>query len=223
MKAFGQLSYREIRSRGRLPGWDFVPFRELQEPVPRECQRPPGRKAVGQLAEAVAKAQDRRLALENPQWQRPTQPVPLGRDSWLDRPQREDQPQDRTQEARHESEQARRGETSHDDHSEDDPADGHEPSKEATPRTLLRPEYSRREAQPAPCRHNQPDAVGAPQNARGRGAQVIFQLLQEPERPADVPCWRVCEMTSHHAGNLGQIALFDKALCEVGWGNLPSD
>jgi len=54
-------------------------------------------------------------------------------------------------------------------------------------------------------------------------AQFVFELLQQSERPADVPRWRVCEMTRHRAGNLGQIALFDKALPQVGWGNLPCD
>jgi hypothetical protein len=91
------------------------------------------------------------------------------------------------------------------------------------PRTLGRPKRGRSEPQPAARRHDQHDVIPAPQDARRRNAQFVLELLQEPERPADVPCWRVCEMTRHRAGNLGQIALFDKALPQVGWGNLPWD
>jgi DNA-binding transcriptional regulator YiaG len=91
------------------------------------------------------------------------------------------------------------------------------------PRTLRHAKRGRSKPQPAARRHDQYDVTPAPQDARRRRAQVVFELLQEPERPADVPRRRVCEMTRHHAGNLGQIALFDKSLPEVGWGNLPSD
>src|SRR5207244_11321449 len=84
-------------------------------------------------------------------------------------------------------------------------------------------EDGRGKPQPAACRHDQPNVIVAPQDARRRNAQFVLELLQEPERPADVPCWRVCEMTRHRAGNLGQIARFDKTLSQVGWGNLPCD
>ena len=91
------------------------------------------------------------------------------------------------------------------------------------PRTLGHSKRGRSEAKPAARRHDQHDVIPASQDARRRNAQFVLELLQEPERPADMPCWRVWEMTRHHAGNLGQIALFDKALPEVDWGNLPSD
>ncbi len=91
------------------------------------------------------------------------------------------------------------------------------------PRTLGRPQRGHSEPQPAARPHDQHDVIPAPQDARRRNAQFVLELLQKPERLADVPCWRVCEMTRHRAGNLGQIALFDKALPQVGWGNLPCD
>ncbi len=83
-------------------------------------------------------------------------------------------------------------------------------------RTLDRRESGGCKSQPATCSHNQTHLLVLPQHARGRVAQVVLELLQEPERPADVPCWRVCEMTRHRAGNLGQIALSDKTLSVSG-------
>ena len=106
---------------------------------------------------------------------------------------------------------------------EDHPSDEQELSKQPMPRPLGRPKRGRSEPQPTACCHNQAEVIVARQNARRRNAQFVLELLQEPERPADVPRWRVCEMTRHCAGNLGQIALFDKALPQVGWGNLPCD
>jgi hypothetical protein len=144
-------------------------------------------------------------------------------DSRLDRSEGEDQSQDASHRSREQSHQERGAKADQDHASKDHPPDERELSKQPMPRTLRRPKRGRSEPQPATRRHDQYDVTPAPQDARRRNAQFVLELLQEPERPADVPCWRVWEMTRQHAGNLGQIALFDKALPEVGWGNLPSD
>jgi hypothetical protein len=145
------------------------------------------------------------------------------RDSRLDRSEGEDQSQDASHRSREQSHQERCAKADQDHPFKDHPSDEREVSKQPMPRTLRHAKRGRSKPQPAARRHDQYDVTPAPQDARRRRAQVVFELLQEPERPADVPRRRVCEMTRHHAGNLGQIALFDKSLPEVGWGNLPSD
>jgi len=66
------------------------------------------------------------------------------------------------------------------------------------------------------------DLVDAADAALG-DPQVALELPQQVECPVDVSRRRVCGMTKHRDPNLGQIALFDKALHQVGWGNLPCD
>jgi len=142
---------------------------------------------------------------------------------WLDRSKCEDQPDDTSHGPRQHPQHEPSTDEDQDDSLDDDPADRHDLSKEGAARTLVRPKRGRRKSQPPSCDHNQPDSVVPPQHARGRVTQVVLELVQEPERPVDMPRWRVCKMTRHRAGNLGQFALFDKALPQLGWGNLPCD
>jgi hypothetical protein len=141
----------------------------------------------------------------------------------LDRPEPVDESKDTAHEPPGRPQQERRPEGSQDEPFKHDPTEALQFPEETDPSGLARPKRDRREPQSTACCHNQTDVIVAPQDARRRRAQVVLELLQEPERPADVPCWRICEMTRHRAGNLGQIALLDKALPQVGWGSLPCD
>jgi hypothetical protein len=95
-----------------------------------------------------------------------------------------------------------------------------EPSATVLGRRL---QCGRREPQATPRCHDQPDVIVSRQDARGGDPQVVLELLQQLKCPMDVSRRRVCRVTGHRAENLGQIALFDKALPHVGWGNLPCD